>query len=394
MTALPSYSLPKSTLWLMTIATGLIVANNYYNQPLLALIAADFDVKEAAVSKIPMFTQIGYAFGLLFIIPLADMLERKRIIMIDFIFIIGSLLGMAFAPNLSWVLPLSFLIGFSSVIPQMFVPMAAELSKPEDRSSAIGLVMSGLLIGILLSRVFSGFIGAYLGWREMYLIAAGIMLILWGLIALKLPQVSPNFKGNYMALMQSVWNFAKSQPVLQLASFRGAMGFASFSAFWTTLVFHLEGAPFFDGPAVAGSFGIVGAVGALAAAFVGKLSVKMSSFRIVSYALFCMLISWLIFYGFGYTYMGLIIGIIFIDLGLQSMHIMNQSNFYALNLGANNRLNTVYMVSYFIGGSLGTFLGAWAWQYAQWNGVFYVGTIFASLAMIAHLLLAKKIIKN
>jgi predicted MFS family arabinose efflux permease len=358
------------------------------------LIAKDLHIDEATVSNSAMLTQIGYAFGLLLIVPLGDMFKRKKMILIDFFFIIFSLVGMAMSTSILSILLFSFLIGFTSVIPQVFVPMAAELASKEKQASAIGMVMSGLLIGILLSRVVSGFVGSYFGWREMYWIASAIMVITAITIAFKLPEVLPNFKGSYQELMRSVWNFARKQPVLQLAAFRGAMGFGAFSAFFTTLVFHLEAPPFFDGPATAGAFGLVGACGALAAAFVNKLTIYIGKAKIILYAILLMLISWLLFALFGNYYWGLILGVILIDLGLQSMHILNQSDFYALNLGANNRLNTVYMVSYFIGGSTGTFFAAQAWQHFQWPGVIFVGTCYTLLALLAHLLFDYKLRKN
>lgn len=383
--------LTKMVLWLMAIASGLVVANNYYIQPLLGLISDDLNITESQASNIAMITQIGYAAGLLFIVPLGDMIHRKKLILIDFIFIILALLGMALAKTYTFVLIFSFAIGFTSVMPQVFVPMAAEFSSPEKKTASIGMVMSGLLIGILLSRVFSGWVGDLWGWREMYYIAATIMLLLALIILLKLPDVAPNFNGKYSGLMLSVFKLARTQPVLQLAAFRGAMGFAAFSAFWTTLVFHLENPPFNAGAAVAGSFGIVGAIGALAAALVGRLTKILSPYRIILYALLLMLASWIIFYFKGYTYAGLITGVILIDLGLQSMHIMNQSAYFSLKVTATNRLNTVYMVSYFIGGSIGTFLAGLAWNHYQWTGVVATGTLFILLALMAHLLLDKKV---
>lgn len=381
--------LTKTTLWLMTIASGLVVGNNYYNQPLLGLIARDLSVTESQVSNIAMLTQVGYAFGLLFIVPLGDMFLRKRLILIDFCFIILSLLGMTLAPNLGWLLLASFTVGFTSVIPQMFVPMAAELATKEKQGSAIGMVMSGLLIGILLSRVVSGFVGDLWGWKAMYYIAAALMVILAGLVAVKLPEVPPSFKGGYAALMKSLIHLTRTQPILRLAAFRGAMGFAAFSAFWTILVFHLKGPPFYAGAAVAGSFGIIGAAGALAAALVGRINKSVKPFTIVLAAILMLILSWVVFYFAGYTYIGLICGVILIDLGLQSMHIMNQAGFFALNLGATNRLNTVYMFSYFIGGSAGTYLASLAWGYFQWDGVVMVGLFFTFLALGAHLLYGK-----
>lgn len=377
-------------LWLMTISSGLIIANNYYNQPLLSMMAQDFGVSEAQISNIPMLTQMGYATGLLIIIPLGDMFRRKRMIQVDFIFIILALMGMYLAQNINWLFPLSFIIGFTSVIPQVFIPIAAELSTPERKTAAVGQVMSGLLVGILLSRVISGFVGIWMGWRMMYLLATGIMVLLWVLLSWKLPEIYPHYKGTYRQLMQSVLELARKEKILQLASFRGATGFAAFSAFWTTLVFHLENPPFFAQSDVAGMFGLVGGVGALAAAFVSKMTNQFSSDRIILYGILMMLLSWGCFYSGGSTYTGLIIGVILIDMGLQSMHVMNQSAIFNINPHASNRLNTVYMTSYFIGGSLGTLLAAQAWSVWEWNGVIIVGTVFTLLTLLAHLISSRR----
>lgn len=382
--------LTRTMLWLMAVLSGLVIANNYYNQPLLGLIAADFGVSESSVSKIAVLTQIGYACGLLFIMPLGDKLWRKKLILVDLVLVILALLYMAFAQNLWGLFVASFFIGATSVVPQLFVPMTAELSSPEKKSVNIGMVMSGLLMGILLSRFFSGVVGELWGWRTMFEIAAGMMALAWILVYRYLPELRPNFEGSYASLMKSVWHLAKTQPVLRLASFRGAMGFGAMSAVFTTLVFHMQEAPFYAGSSVVGSFGLIGAVGALAAAFVGKLAQRFTRYQLIYYSLLILLLSWGFIYFAGYSYWGLIVGIILIDLGLQSSHIMNQSDFFAIPTKATNRLNTVYMVSYFIGGSLGTYLGAIGWQYWGWAGVCGVGTTFSIFAFLAHLLLGKK----
>ncbi|MFD1771876.1 MFS transporter [Sphingobacterium suaedae] len=378
-------------LWLMTILSGLVVANNYYNQPLLALIAADFRVTESAVSKISVLTQLGYAAGLLFIVPLGDKVHRKRLILIDLAFVVGALLLMAFAKEIWLLFVASFLIGVTSVIPQIFVPMTAELSAPEQKSSNIGLVMSGLLMGILLSRFFSGIVGEYFGWRAMFNIAAGAMLVAWLLVYMYLPEVRPNFVGSYQSLMRSVGKLARSQPRLQLASFRGAMAFGAMSAVFTTLVFHLEEAPFYAGASIVGSFGLVGAVGALAAAFVGRLNKRFTTYQLIYFSLLIVVGSWGFIYFGGATYIGLVLGIVLIDLGLQSSHIMNQTDYFSIPTNATSRLNTVYMVSYFIGGALGTYLAGMAWQFGRWDGVCAVGATFSILAWIAHVVWAKKV---
>lgn len=382
--------LKKSTLWLMVIGAGLVVANNYYNQPLLGMIAKELGESEAATSRIAMFTQIGYAAGLLLIIPLGDMFKRKRIILIDFIFIIISLLIFAYSKSLTVMITASFFIGLTSVVPQIFVPIAAQLSSPEEKGKNVGIVMSGLLIGILASRVFSGVLGEYIGWREVFYIAAGIMVVLGILIAWLLPEMQPTFKGTYSQLMGSIARYTKELPNLRLTSLRGALSFGAFSVFWTTLTFRLEQAPFYQGSDVAGLLGLIGIIGALAASVTGAISGKINKNIIITISSILMVLSWVAFGLLGNSYTGLIIGIIFLDMGLQSMHVTNQTIVFATHPEASNRLNTVYMVSYFVGGSIGTLLGGIAWQHYGWNGVVAVGSTFVVLCLIIHLLLHNK----
>jgi predicted MFS family arabinose efflux permease len=382
--------LSKGTLWLMAIGAGLVVANNYYNQPLLGMIAREFGESESATSKVAMFTQIGYAAGLLLIIPLGDMFRRKKIILIDFAFILLSLIVFALSQSLIVMITASFFIGLTSVVPQIFVPIAAQLSKPEEKGRNVGIVMSGLLIGILASRVFSGLVGDWLGWRSVFFIAAGFMVVMGALIAWLLPNLKPTFAGTYGQLMRSIVRYAKDIPSLQLASLRGALGFASFSVFWTTLTFRLEQAPFFQGSDIAGSLGLFGIAGALAASFVGHVSGKVDKNKLIAIAIFLMILSWAIFGVGGSSYTGLIAGILILDMGLQAMHVTNQTIVFSSHPEASNRLNTVYMVSYFVGGSVGTLIGGKAWGMYGWNGVVVTGISFVILCLIIHLLICNK----
>jgi predicted MFS family arabinose efflux permease len=374
----------------MTIATGLVVANIYYNQPLLADMAHTFGVSDKKAQQISLFTQIGYATGLLFIVPLADMLKRKRLILIDFILMIISLIASAMAPSVTILMIAGFLVGVSSVIPQLLIPMAAHLAKPHERGKKIGFVMSGLLIGILLSRTLSGFIGEHFGWRSMYYIAAGLMLLIWLMIFLFLPEIEPDYKGNYGKLMKSLIHLVKTQPKLRLAAFRGALCFASFSAFWTTLVFLLKQPQFNEGSAAAGMFGLVGAFGAVAVGFMGRLSDKMDAHKLSIYTLTLILVSFIVFYFSSHSIIGLIVGVILLDMGVQATHISNQSIIFALIPEARNRINTVYMVSYFIGGALGTFFASLVWKNYEWNGVCAIGVILSVIVIIVHLLSYRK----
>lgn len=382
--------LSKVTLWLMTIGAGLVVANNYYNQPLLADIAREMKVSEVTISYVPMFTQIGYACGLFLLVPLGDMFQKRKIIIIDFLIIIISLLIFALSKNVSSLFVASFLIGLSSVIPQMFVPMAAQLSSPETKNKNVGLVMTGLLIGILGSRIFSGILAEHTGWREVYYVAIGIMVVLWIGVIFLLPDVKPTFKGSYFSLMKSLFFYIKTIPSLRLASLRGALSLGAFLSLWTTLTFHLERPPFFAGSDVAGALGIVGIGGALSAAFVGRIIDHVDKNKLITLAGILMIIAWMIFGIWGFSYAGLIIGIFILDVGAQSIHVSNQTIVFATNPDATNRLNTVYMTSYFIGGATGTLLGGIAWSLWGWYGVVAVSSLFVLLLLVIHLVFSPK----
>lgn len=373
----------------MTVGAGLVVANNYYCLPLLGMISRELGQTEEATSRIPMLTQMGYACGLLLLIPLGDMFHRKRVILIDFIFIIISLLIFVTAQSLGIMLVASFFIGFTSVVPQIFVPFAAELSHPEDKDQNVGIVMSGLLIGILGSRVVSGLVGEYMGWHSMYYMAVGMMFTLAIMVAVNIPDIVPTFKGSYKQLMKSMIYYARTTPLLRLAAFRGAMGLASFSVFWTVLTFHIERAPFFQGSDVAGLLGIFGIGGALAASRVGAISKRISKNTLITIGSSLIVISWVIFGIWGASYAGLIVGIILLDMGLQSMHVTNQTIALATHPEASNRMNTIYMVSYFIGGSFGTYIGGWVWGINGWKAAVIAGIIFGGIGLIGHLIFAK-----
>ncbi len=381
--------LPNSTLYLMSASAGLIVANLYYNQPLLAQIADTYGVTESTVSNVALSTQLGYAFALFFIIPLGDKVSTNKILRLDFLVMVISLMAAAMSTTLFLLIISSFFIGFTSALPQMFVPMAAQLSDDKGRGRAIGIVMSGLLIGILGSRVLSGLVGAQYGWRSVYYGGAVIMVALFILLKIKLPNMRPTYKGTYGSLMKSLIFYFKSEPLLRLAALRGALSFAALSAFWTTLVFLLEDS-FGYGSGVAGTFGLLGVAGALAATVVGKMNNRVSKNRIIIFSALLMIISWSVFSISAHSILGLIIGAVLVDLGMQALHITNQNIIFSKNPDARNRVNTIYMVGFFIGGAIGTTLGAIAWQHYGWMGVSLLGLTLSAAILIVHLLAKNK----
>lgn len=379
------FEISRFLIVLMSIASGVTSANLYYSQPLLEELSRFFNVSSTMIGIAAMLIQIGYALGLVFLVPLGDIKERRSLIITMLFCSAMALLGLSFASNIWWLSVSSLLVGLASITPMLIVALAAHLAKPAERGQVIGNVMSGLLIGILLSRMFSGIIGSILGWQAVYRIAAAMMGLLILIFNLCFPKSVPDTEMSYGKLLKSLAGLLKNQPVLQEASLIGAMMFATFSAFWTTLSFLLK-SPFYNlGAQAAGLFGLVGVVGALAASIVGRISDKRSPQFTLTIAIIISALSYICFWIFGYQMWGLISGVILLDLGIQSGQISNQARINALDAAARNRNNAVYMTFYFCGGALGSLLGTFFWGLFGWTGVCGIGIIFQIIAATIHI---------
>ncbi|WP_315107892.1 MFS transporter [Clostridium intestinale] len=376
--------LTKLLILIMAITCGLTVANLYYIQPLLGDMAKSFNVHEVSVGSAAMLTQIGYAVGMIFILPLGDIKERKNLITIMLLFSVISLFTMAFSQNIYMLIVSSFAVGFTSIIPQLIIPLVAQLSNPNERGKIIGTVMSGLLIGILVSRTISGLIGNYFGWRVVYIVAAIMMIILTLVLRKVIPVTNPVSEVRYFDLLKSLPKLIKEEPILREASLNGALMFAAFSAFWTALTFLLESPHYNMGAQAAGLLGLVGIVGALAAPLVGKLADKKGSRYVIGICIIIVSLSYILFLTLGFKMIGLIFGVILLDLGVQSSNISNQARVHSMNEEKRNRINTVYMVSFFLGGSLGSFLGSSAYSNFGWVGVCIFGISTQIIAFFIH----------
>lgn len=377
-------NLSKTNVLFMAVCTGLIVANLYYCQPLIVLIANEFKIPEANAGTITYLTQAGYAIGLFFMVPLGDKIERKKQILMTTLASVIALIIAATAQSFFILQIASLLLGITSIVPQLILPLAASLTAPEQRGKVVGTIMSGLLIGILLSRTLSGFIGQLWGWRSMFWIAAGICLLIFFAIQRKFPVNKPQFQGSYGQLIQSLFTLIKTQPVLREATLINVFCFAQFGAFWTTMVLLLSGEPFSFNSATIGLFGIVGASGALAAPLVGKMGDKGNPRIAVGYGCLLMLISFIVFYFSIESIIGVIIGIVFIDVGIQGVHISNQTRVYSLLPEARNRLNTVFMSFSFLGTAAGSAYGLFLWKLGGWHAVAIGCAVLALLALTVY----------
>ena len=381
---------PDRLLYTLAVIAGVSVANLYYNQPLLEMIRQDLGTSTLAANHIALFAQCGYALGLLFLIPLADLYSRRRILIADFTLLILALLATAAAPDIRTVHVSSFVIGVCSVVPQFFIPLAAQYSRPERKNRNVGVVLSGLLTGILASRVVSGAVGEWLGWREMYLIAAELMILSAIAVFRILPDARPNFSGSYGALMRSLLTLVCRYPQLRVHSARAALAFGSFLCFWASLAFKMAGEPFHAGSDIVGLLGLCGVAGAVTATFVGRYIARVGIFRFNCIGAALQLAAWGLFLAGADHYLPIIAGILLLDIGMQCIQLSNQATLFELCPSASNRINTIFMCCYFIGGSFGTLLSGSAWALFGWTGVVGAGALL-TLASLAITLFGRRV---
>ena len=374
--------IPAHLLWMLAILSGVSVANLYYSQPLLGQMAEELHINEFTVNLIPMVTQIGYAAGLLFIIPLGDLAKRRNIVLTCLSVLIVALIAMGSAQSFGVLAVAACVTGICSVVPQIFMPLASQYSTPEKKSQNVGIVLSGLLTGILASRAISGLVGAWFGWRTVYFMAAVLILAAIAVILTAFPNIPTNFSGRYSELMKSLLTLFREYADLRLAALRAAICFGSFLGMWSCLTFKMSGAPFFADSGVIGLLSLCGITGALAATFLGKFIHRYGVYRFNLLGASLVILSWMVF-AFGQNhYATIILGIVLIDIGMQCIQLSNQSTAFSLNPKASSRINSLFMTCYFLGGASGTFIAGTAWQYGGWNGVCVAGAALALIVLL------------
>ncbi len=368
-------------IWLLAGATMLTSGIMYYVQPLLEEISRTFATTAAAIGSIPSFSQIGYVAGLLLVTPLGDVMDKRRLI-IALLALAALALGVAgLAPSFTVFACASAAIGLAGVVVQVQIPFVALLSPIEERANNLGTVLSAALIGILLSRTFSGYLGHQFGWRVVYLVAAAMMVVLLVALWRSLPEDQATTSARYPTLIASVWTLFRSLPKLRQIALVGALMYAALCSFWTPLAFFLL-KQYGWGPSAAGSFGLLGATGALAAKLVQRPIERLGPRRVVRWCAMLMLSSFAVMGIFAGQILGLIAGVVLLDLGAQAATVANQTELYQLHSSAHTRLNTIYKMHYFIGGAAGSYASALAWQHAGWNGVCWTGAFFLGAAML------------
>jgi predicted MFS family arabinose efflux permease len=373
----PSTTLGRGMVFAMAAAAGIAVANIYYNQPMLGLI--ENDLPGDTTGLIPTATQLGYALGLFLLVPLGDVVERRRLIVVQFVILAVSLALAAIAPTATLVVAASLVMGLAATVAQQIVPFAAHLSSPERRGATVGTILSGILAGILLSRTLAGFVAIHGGWREMFWLGVPLAVAAGAMMAATLPLSQPDSKLSYGALLRSIGHLWREFPALRRAAATQALIFGAFTVFWTILAFRLQQPPFGFGAEIAGLFGIVGAIGILGAPFSGRFADRYGAAPVVAIGAFLTLLSWVVF-GAWSNLTGLIVGVILMDFAMQAALVANQHIVFALRPEARARLNTVLMSSMFLGGAAGSAAATAAWQHGGWLYVVILGLVLGGAA--------------
>ncbi|MDR6919941.1 MFS transporter [Chryseobacterium sp. S-02] len=370
----------KLTIPVMAFSAGSIVANVYYCQPILSKIAETTGSSESMVGKISVLTQVGYGLGMFFLLPLGDKVNRKKLILLICTVLISSLVAISFTERLQILLILSFLIGVLSTPAQIILPMAAVLDK-ENRGKNVGIVFSGILCGILSSRVIAGSLTDWWGWHSIYLFSAVMVSVSSLLMWFYLPDFEAKFKGSYAKLLSSTLGLIANFKILRQSALLGSFTFGVFCSFWTTLTFYLNGEPFNYSSSTIGMFGIIAIGGALVAPYFGKAADKGNVFKNLFFTVSLILVSIISMLIFPTSIWVLSVAIFFLDIGVQATQITNFTRIYSLNESAHSRLNTVYMTTYFIGAGTGTFFGLLSWSMGGWHFALLQMLLWSSLAL-------------
>jgi predicted MFS family arabinose efflux permease len=380
----------RTLVLLMAAGAGLTVASIYYAQPLLEAIRQSLGMSVAQAGLIITASQLGYAFGLAFLVPLGDLIERRALAVWMTVGISVCLAAMAVAPFSSVLFAAIFMMGCLSVVAQVLVAFAATLAGPAERGQVVGTVMSGLLLGILLARTAAGYLAQLEGWRAVFGVASGLMIALAAVFHIGLPTYRSRSGVSYRALMQSVLLILLEEPLLRLRTLYGAIGFASFGVLWTPLALLLSKPPYQFSSGTIGIFGLAGAAGVLSASMAGRMADMGWTRQMTGITSMLLVLSWLPLKLGDHSVPMLVFGILALDLAVQGLHITNQSRIYSLRPDARSRITSAYMAGYFAGGVFGSALSSFSYAHFGWHGVCLAGTGLGVLATSLWLFTARK----
>ncbi len=372
--------LTRPLLYLLAVTSGLTISNIYYIQPLLAQISQYYRLGHSTAGILALLSLLGIVLGLLFLLPLSDRTEKKRVILRTITGTAGCLLLLYVSPNAGVTAAALLGLGFCSIIPQLCIPFAMSLAAPENRGSVIGDIMSGLLMGILLSRAVSGYIASLLGWKAIYGLAFAVTIVLWFLLRRHLPPVYIPSALSYSQSLRSLPALCRRYPVLRCSALLGAANFLAFNLFWAGVPFFLQGPPYYMQTSHIGLLGLAGAAGAALSPVIGKLSDSKGPRLVIGLSIAMMLLSYLVLAIYPDQLFLFLAGVLFLDLGAQAGNISNQDRIHQLSAGARSRITAIYMISFFLGGAAGSYLGPLCVSLFHWTGLCIAGIVSQVLA--------------
>jgi predicted MFS family arabinose efflux permease len=367
---------------MFALAAGAAVGNLYWAQPLLALIGDDLHVSASTAGLLVTLTQIGYAAGILLIVPLGDVCDRRRLILTVMLCAAAALLLCALAPSFGVLLVAITALGLTTVGGQILLPLASDLAGDHERGRIVGTVASGVLTGILVSRTVSGLLADAAGWRTVYALAAATDLLLALVLYRALPTLAPKTRMRYPALIASVGTVVRRERTLRWTLVLSAIAFGLFTMFWTALTLLLSGPAFHYSPAVIGLFGLAGLAGAVAAQRAGRLHDRGLSLPATGAAWVLVLVSFIAAGRAGHSVALLLVAIVALDVAIQAINILNQTRLFALSADERSRLNTAFVTNNFIGGALGSAAAAGLWSAGGWSAVTVAGALACVLALV------------
>ncbi|WP_338552171.1 MFS transporter [Paenibacillus sp. KS-LC4] len=378
-------ALSRKTALLFAFACGLAVANIYFAQPLLSSISDELGIAPSSIGAVITVTQLCYALGLLLLVPLGDLMNRRTLITSQMLLSVGAMLIVGFSTSSAALFAGMAAVGLLAVVTQTLVAFAAALASPSQRGQIVGIVTSGIVMGILLARTFAGILTDIAGWRSVYLASAALTLIMAGALYRILPRdrsAAQRDRLSYWQLLRSVLTLFVEERVLRVRAVLALLIFTAFSILWTSLVLPLSAPPFSLSHTAIGAFGLAGAAGALAAARAGRLADRGLGQRTTGIALTVLLISWLAIGYADQSLFPLIIGIILLDLAIQAVHVTNQSMILSVRPEARSRLTAGYMIFYSIGSATGSIASTSIYAYAGWSGVCWLGAGVSAIALL------------
>ena len=375
--------MPRWMVFLFACACGIVVANLYYAQPLIALISPEIGLSESAASLIVTLTQLGYCIGLVLLVPLGDLIENRKLVIFTICAAILALFIAMLAPTASWFLFSAFMIGIGSVAVQMLLPIAAHITPEHRRGRTIGNIMSGLMLGIMLARPFSSLVADFFGWRTVFGVSATLLIVLAVILWFLLPIRKPQSNHHYFSLIASLWTLLRETPILQRRAIYQAALFASFTLFWTMTPILLAGPLFQFSQQDIALFTLAGAIGVIAAPIAGRMAdsghTKIGTgFSIASVAVAFLLAQ---IGGHG-SLVALVMAGILLDLGVQSNTVLGQRTIYLLGADVRSRLNGLYIAIFFAGGAIGSAIASIAYVYGGWSLVAWIGFAFPIMALM------------